>query len=638
MAGKSILEIFGRQVIARRIGGLQGGIILELGLVETPIGKQCLGHTGEHATRIVVQKCLHSRRSGGVPVEQSAHIVDITIHHDPLLIGTFSHILQSVHRPFPAKQHGDEAEDANEETRRQEDAKANRHLFAPRLLRLGILLFDATVRHAARHASTEVVPPHGALVIIDLLLGHGLGLLGRLVAARSGGDGAARTIAAGIVRALVVVGVHRELPRHGARRAERVIDVGTNGGVAGVVTPLIGDVALLIVGVITARHARLLGFRIVGLFVRVGRLAVAAHDGGGSSSPPLLHLRGRRRSVHIVVGVIVDSRSVVPAVGIVRAEFVTHPVGIVSVRLTVRRVTTVPPHRPRRRGRHPHPHSLAAHAAPTAHLLRIARGISRRTRPRIVSVVVPVRIDGASRGAAAPVRTSGAPAGGAGTTAHLIVVVVAPAPASIVIVELGADFAVALSVHLTLSGRHAVIADASSRDLVDHAHEVSGVGGSFVVVHHGNVAVTSGRALGEGRCDALRGVPVDGPRGLSDAAIALGDAESSAAAAISVVVGTWGRRTGSVLRMALMAVTATAFGGGFGTDGLISGHDGVGIAHHGFGFDGVVGGEAGGEGGHGRFVVTARHDWNLSNVVWMDASDVSIACLYRSGRFSFWKV
>mmetsp|Transcript_9187 Transcript_9187/g.19387 ORF Transcript_9187/g.19387 Transcript_9187/m.19387 type:complete len:451 (-) Transcript_9187:327-1679(-) len=445
-------------------------------------------------------------------LEQPAHVVYVPVEHDPILVGTLVDVVERVHRPLPAQEDGDEAEDAHEEAGRDEDHEADGHLLAPRLLGLRVLLSDALVRHREGDAAAEVVPPHGAFVVVRLLDGDGTGLLGTPV-----GRPSVATIVAPTVTRLVVAGagIVIELVPHGGGKGSASDGATVARRTATVVAVLIGDALVLFsplgsaaAGVETGliRPTRLLALGVVTLLgvVTVGGAATAfrstARLDAGWASRDASHLvvpRGRR-IIRLLRIVIVDPRSVMTSVGIVGAELVGHAIGIVT----------------------------AATPSSSSTSLRTTRFRTSRTdRPRI-------RIDAVTTAIVVAVTT---PPGGTAAATHSVVLIV-------VVVVAG--------------------------DVVDHLHEASRVAGAIVVVVGVIAAMTSGGALGQRRCDALGGTTVDGSDGgLLDGAITLGDADVTI-----VVILLVGRRWTAVLGLgagvASAASAAAGAGGLFGTDGV----------------------------------------------------------------------
>mmetsp|Transcript_14804 Transcript_14804/g.26124 ORF Transcript_14804/g.26124 Transcript_14804/m.26124 type:complete len:239 (-) Transcript_14804:118-834(-) len=229
----------------------------------------------------------------------------------------------------------------------------------------------------------------------------------------------------------------------------------------------------------------------------------------------------------------------------------------------------------------------------------------------MVLVSIVVRVDAVA--AAGPIAAA-ASSGLAGAAAHLIVLVlliplVITSTGIVTVVELPADFPLETVAFLFLETKafFLVVLISVSGHFIDQPHQPRGVAGPLVIVH-GMMSVTSGRSLRQRRSHALRRVSIHRTSGLAttsgSAAIALRDA-------LATTVGTRGRSARRVLGAGLGAAAVLGLGRLFGTDGV---GGGVGVAHEGFGFGGVVGGEAGGEGGHGGFIVAAGHDELLKDV------------------------
>mmetsp|Transcript_20947 Transcript_20947/g.50454 ORF Transcript_20947/g.50454 Transcript_20947/m.50454 type:complete len:547 (-) Transcript_20947:102-1742(-) len=546
MARQPVFLVLGSEILALRLGALQLLVAHQLVLVKTHVGQHGHGRAGEHTTGVVVQERLDARGSRGMPFEQTAHVVDVAVEDDPFLAGTLLDVGKRVDGPLPTEHDGDEAEDAHEERAGKEYDEADGDLLAPGLLGLDIIFADALVGNGKGDAAAEVVPPHGALVVVHLLFEHGLPFFGHLPAAMRGAAAAPALVAAAHVGSLVLRPVGHDL-----RVDVRMAAVGADRGpvfaaavarVAGVVAALLGDAALvfaLIVAVVTARRPRLLALlRVVGRFVlaaavvAVGRLfggLPALATGGHAGRSLSLHAhRGRHRPAVVVVAVvvIVDSRSVVAAVRIVGAELVTHPVGLVARGVAAATATTGGRSGGRGRGR-------TAPDRPRS-FVRIARAVAR---PR-----VDIWIHAAA--AAAAIRVTAATA----AAAHPVVLITAIAIA-------------AAAVELAVMRR-------MSRELIDDAHQSFRVGGArgTIVAVHAMIVSTSGGALRQSGGDALGGVPVDGMR-LAAVALAVTRVLRGRARAVSPLLG----------------AAAALAGGLFGADGVVSGG-------HRLGFSGVVGG------------------------------------------------
>mmetsp|Transcript_24728 Transcript_24728/g.47358 ORF Transcript_24728/g.47358 Transcript_24728/m.47358 type:complete len:481 (-) Transcript_24728:514-1956(-) len=453
---KSILLVLVGHGITRWLAALQFLVVLKLGPVEAHVRQQRSGHTGEHARCVVVQKGLDPGRTSGMAFEQSAHVVDIPVEHDPILVGTLLDVLVRVHRPLPAQEDGDETEDAHEEAGSDEHHEADGHLLAPRLLRLRVLLPNALVRDGKRHATAEVVPPHGAFVVIRLLDGDGTRLLGTLE-----GTSVAALVAATVTRLVIVAGagVVIELVPHGggegaasdgAAVARPATVVAVLVGDALAVFPSLGAAARVVAGLF--RPSRLLA---LGVVTRIGVIAV-----GGVAFRPTGRLdAGRatafRNTAHLVVDlggrirsrvVIVRPRSVLPSVGIVGAELVGHAIGIVTAATSSSSSSSSLGSTRARTSRADRSRIRIAGAEPAPALL-IAHGIDAVT----TAVVV----------------TAATPPGGTAAATHSVVVLIISA---------------------------VFVAFAVAGDVVDHFHEAGRVAGAVVVVDV-IIAIASGGAL-----------------------------------------------------------------------------------------------------------------------------------------------
>ena len=335
-------------------------VVLKLGLVEAHVRQHRRGHAGEHAARVVVQEGLDARRARGMALVQPAHVVHVAVESDPLLGGTLPDVLDGVDRALPAEQHGDEPEDAHEERAGQEDAEADGHLLAPRLLCLLVVLLDARVGEAARDAAAEVVPPHGALIRVRLLDGHRAGLLRGLVAAvgaRLTRHGAAPAHGVGHLVLLRVLGA--AVGRHARRRRRHAAAGGPPGAprAAAVVAPLL------------LAHGRLLLVVVAALLVAAVGLLVAVAVLRGPCGPAL----AAAAHAAAVAGWLVEvlrARRVLPAVGVVPAVLVRHALGVVAA------AAAGPAARP---------------AAALAALVRFPRAAVSRAAPLVVVVVALAR-------------------------------------------------------------------------------------------------------------------------------------------------------------------------------------------------------------------------------------------------------
>ena len=99
-----------------------------------------------------------------------------------------------------------------------------------------------------------------------------------------------------------------------------------------------------------------------------------------------------------------------------------------------------------------------------------------------------------------------------------------------------------------------------------------------------SLIISSGSPLGQCGCHALSRMSIHASGGLLLLLLLL-----LLIAAASITPGD----------AAIAGAAGASAGGGLGADGVVGGI-------HRLGFDGVVGGEAGGEGGHGGFLVSSR--------------------------------
>mmetsp|Transcript_24837 Transcript_24837/g.37483 ORF Transcript_24837/g.37483 Transcript_24837/m.37483 type:complete len:269 (-) Transcript_24837:85-891(-) len=185
VAGDAILLILCCHTRAHRLGRTQLLTFLKLGHVLTHIGEGNGGNAGEHTASIIMQKSLHTRWTGRMPLKQSCHIIHRPLDYNPVLSSTFLHCIQRVDGTFLTEQYGDESENPHKEGTCQKYHEANSHLFTPCLLRLSILLSDTCIRDGEGQTTTKVVPPHCPLVIIRHPRFELLGLLfGSLIRSR----------------------------------------------------------------------------------------------------------------------------------------------------------------------------------------------------------------------------------------------------------------------------------------------------------------------------------------------------------------------------------------------------------------------------------------------------------------------